>query len=128
MCQSHIKSYCILSDFFEQVLCPCEIENTGNRRILQDTHIISIKRHFYSANTDEKVTLKGVRFQSTIHSPLRDEFVRDSSQNLPGRPSVRLKTVSRTTWSSEYQAFLNMLPKLARNTAMSRVGVIRVLE
>ena len=45
-----------MSDFFEQVLCPCEIENTGIRRILQDTHIISIKRHFYLANTDKKVT------------------------------------------------------------------------
>ena len=46
------------SDFFEQVLCPCEIENTGIRRILQYTHIISIKRHFSLANTDEKVTHK----------------------------------------------------------------------
>ena len=44
------------SDFFEQVLCPCEIENTGIRRILQYTHIISIKRHFSLVNTDEKVT------------------------------------------------------------------------
>ena len=43
-----------MSDFFEQVLRPCEIENTGIRRILQDTHI---KRHFYLANTDKNVTL-----------------------------------------------------------------------
>ena len=40
------------SDFLEQVPRPCE----GNLRILQDSHIISIKWHFYLANTDEKVT------------------------------------------------------------------------
>ena len=95
----------VKSDFFEQVLCPCEIENTGIRRILQYTHI---KRHFSLANTDEKVTLKILpnsrRLSSTV--PWMGVGVRDcrtgrdiptDKENSRILPNISRWTIAVTT-------------------------------